>query len=124
MRTSTLIFLLVGLLTGARAQQPNVLFIAVDDLRPELYCYGATHMVTPNIDALAAGGRLFRNHYVAVPTCGASRYALMTGLRPTSSTDDNNAFNQMPTSLPSVAESWVDLLRRNDWHTASIGKLT
>ena len=108
----------------ASAQQPNVLFIAVDDLRPELNCYGAEHMVTPNIDKLAAEGRLFRNHYVAVPTCGASRYALLTGLRPTASTDGNNAFSQMPASEPVNPESWVDLLRRNGWHTASIGKIT
>lgn len=103
---------------------PNVLFIAVDDLRPELGCYGESHMVTPHIDALASQGRLFRNHYVAVPTCGASRYALMSGLRPTSTTDDNNAFNQMPASMPAEPESWVDLLRRNGWHTVSLGKLT
>ncbi|BDS07740.1 hypothetical protein NT6N_27800 [Oceaniferula spumae] len=108
----------------AVAQQPNVLFIAVDDLRPELGCYGETHMVTPNIDSLASQGRVFRNHYVAVPTCGASRYALMSGKRPTASSDNNNAFNLMPTSLPAEPESWVDLLRRNGWHTVSLGKNT
>ncbi|MCK4563933.1 MAG: sulfatase [Verrucomicrobia bacterium] len=107
------------------AQPPNVLFIAVDDLRPELGCYGATHMVTPNIDTLASQGRLFGHHFVGVPTCGASRYALMTGLRPTASTDHNGAFvDHMPTSEPIDPESWVDLLRRNGWNTASIGKVT
>lgn len=110
--------------TLAPASQPNVLFIAVDDLRPELGCYGATHMVTPNIDALASQGRVFNHHYVAVPTCGASRYALMSGFRPTSSTTGNNAFNYMPTSEPASPESWVDLLRRNGWYTTSIGKIT
>lgn len=118
----SLIFSLIGVTVAVAA--PNVLFIAVDDLRPELGCYGESHMVTPHIDALASQGRVFRNHYVAVPTCGASRYALMSGLRPTSSTDDNNAFNRMPTSMPAEPESWVDLLRRNGWHTASLGKLT
>jgi arylsulfatase A-like enzyme len=114
------------LLAGAvHAAPPNVLFIAADDLRPELGCYGESHMVTPHIDALASQGRLFRNHYVAVPTCGASRYALMTGLRPTAATDDNNAFvNHMPASLPTQPESWVDLLRRNGWHTVSLGKVS
>ncbi len=108
----------------AAAAPPNVLFIAVDDLRPELGCYGATHMRTPNIDRLASQGRMFTNHYVSVPTCGASRYALMTGLRPTALSDDNNAFLQMPTVLPDQPESWVDLLRRNGWHTVSLGKVT
>ena len=119
----SIIFLLASLLP-ATAAPPNVLFIAVDDLRPELGCYGESHMVTPHIDSLASQGRVFRNHYVAVPTCGASRYALMTGLRPTSATDNNNAFGYMPGSLPVDPESWVDLLRRNGWHTAGMGKLS
>ena len=122
MKTHLLTFLLGA--TLAAATPPNILFIAVDDLRPELGCYGESHMVTPHIDSLASQGRLFRNHYVAVPTCGASRYAMMTGLRPTASTDDNNAFNLMPTSLPAQPESWADLLRRNGWHTVSLGKVT
>lgn len=122
MNLRPLAFLL--LLGEASAAPPNVLFIACDDLRPDLGCYGESHMVTPNIDTLASQGRLFRNHYVAVPTCGASRYALMSGLRPTATTDDNNAFDQMPTSLPVQPESWVDLLRRNGWHTVSLGKIT
>jgi arylsulfatase A-like enzyme len=114
------------LVTGlATAAPPNVLFIACDDLRPELGCYGESHMITPHIDALASQGRLFRNHYVAVPTCGASRYALMTGLRPTAASDDNNAFEAlMPASLPAQPESWADLLRRNGWHTVSLGKVS
>jgi arylsulfatase A-like enzyme len=110
--------------TACHAAPPNVLFIAVDDLRPDLGCYGESHMITPHMDTLASQGRLFRNHYVAVPTCGASRYALMSGRRPTAASDDNDAFNAMPTSLPAEPESWVDLLRRNGWQTVSLGKVT
>ena len=117
-------FLLLLLATVCQAAPPNVLFIAVDDLRPQLGCYGESYMVTPHMDTLASQGRLFRNHYVAVPICAASRYALMTGLRPTATTDDNNAFNQMPASLPAQPESWVDLLRRNGWRTVSLGKIS
>lgn len=123
MKFHLIIFLLGSGL--ACAQPPNVLFIAVDDLRPELNCYGESHMVTPHIDALASQGRLFRNHYVQVPTCGASRYAVMTGRRPTRATGSNNAFvRHMPTSLPAAPESWADLLRRNGWHTVSLGKIS
>lgn len=103
----------------------NVLFIAVDDLRPELNCYGATHMVTPNIDRLAQTGRLFKHHYVAVPTCGASRYALLTGKRPTATIDTgNDAFSQVPTSESSAPESFAHLFRRNGWRTACLGKVS
>ena len=42
-------------------------------------CYGEQTMVTPNLDKLASQGRRFDRHYVAVPTCGASRFALLTG---------------------------------------------
>ncbi|MDF1812820.1 MAG: sulfatase [Verrucomicrobiales bacterium] len=68
-------------LSGA-AERPNVLFIAVDDLRPELNSFGADRMVTPQFDRLAKRGVRFDRAYCMVPTCGASRAALMTGLRP------------------------------------------
>ncbi len=63
-------------------QRPNVLFIAVDDLRPQLGCYGRTEMHTPCIDRLAKQGAVFERAYCMVPTCGASRASLMTGIRP------------------------------------------
>ena len=63
-------------------EKPNVLFIAVDDLRPELNCYGQSQIQSPNIDALAAEGLLFQQAYCNIPVCGASRASLMTGIRP------------------------------------------
>ena len=62
--------------------RPNVLFIAVDDLRPELHCYGREHIHSPSIDRLASQGVLFERAYCMVPTCGASRASLMTSIRP------------------------------------------
>ena len=60
----------------------NVLFIPVDDLRPQLRCYGRRQMVTPHIDQLAAGGIIFTQAYCQVPVCGATRASLLTGVRP------------------------------------------
>ncbi len=69
---------------SARGQSPpNVLMIAVDDLRPQLNCYGKSFMKTPNFDELARRSVLFERAYCMVPTCGASRASLMTSLRPT-----------------------------------------
>ena len=64
-------------------KRPNVLFIAVDDLRPQLGCYGRRTTLSPNIDRLAAEGCLFERTYCQVPVCGASRASLLTGLLPT-----------------------------------------
>jgi iduronate 2-sulfatase len=61
----------------------NVLFIAIDDLRPELGCYGGKDVKTPNIDRLASQGLVFERAYCQVPTCGASRCSLMSGMLPT-----------------------------------------
>jgi len=64
-------------------QKPyNVLFIAVDDLRTELNCYGATHIKSPNIDRLADNGVRFTNAHVQQAICMASRASIMSGIRP------------------------------------------
>lgn len=60
----------------------NVLFIAIDDLRTELNCYGADHIKSPNIDRLAANGVRFTNAYVQQAICMASRASIMSGIRP------------------------------------------
>lgn len=69
--------------TVTAAHRPNVLFIAVDDLRPEMTCYGVSNMVTPNFDRLASRGVRFDRAYCNIAVCGASRASLMSGLRPT-----------------------------------------
>ncbi len=64
------------------ADKPNILFIAVDDLRPELGCYGSEIALTPHLDALAADGLLFQRAYCQQAICRPSRASLMTGTRP------------------------------------------
>lgn len=108
-------------------KKPNILFIAVDDLRPELGAYGNSIIHSPNIDRLAKQGILFRNHYVNVPTCGASRYALLTGRFPQNKKEvSNKAFHEMLSGLPEreEPESFVHHLKRNSYYTVGLGKIT
>jgi arylsulfatase A-like enzyme len=70
---------LVGLYA---ADKPNILFIAVDDLRPELGCYGKDYIKSQNIDALAKHGMVFNRAYCQQAVCSPSRSSLMTGTRP------------------------------------------
>ena len=81
MRLLTTISTLIFFSSWASAAQPNVLFIAVDDLRPELASYG-TRAITPNLDKLAASGLQFDRAYCNQAVCGASRVSLMTSLYP------------------------------------------
>ncbi|MBK1879666.1 sulfatase [Pelagicoccus mobilis] len=66
------------------ANKPNVLFIAIDDLRPELGCYGSPVAISPNLDKLADNCLLFNRAYCQEAICGPSRASLMAGARPDS----------------------------------------
>lgn len=69
--------------TSTGGTEYNILFIAVDDLRPELACYGARGIQTPNFDRLASSGLRFKRAYCQQAVCGASRLSIMGGLYPT-----------------------------------------
>ena len=107
----------------------NALFIAVDDLRPELGCYGAEYAQSPNIDKLATRSLTFTNHFVQVPTCGASRYALLTGRSPLfSGALRNDAFYDGPTAFDKRqlkgVQSFPEMFRRSGYRSVCIGKIS
>ena len=68
--------------TAAQQTKPNILFIAIDDLKPILGCYGDPMIQTPNIDRLARMGVVFKRNYCQQAVCGPTRASLMTGKRP------------------------------------------
>lgn len=108
-------------------QQPNILFIAVDDLRTSLGVYGHPLVQSPNMDAIAMQGSIFTHHYVHVPTCGASRYALLTGLRPSLPIHlTNNAIASELSDLPESPrpESFIHHLKQEGYYTIGIGKIS
>ena len=104
-----------------KASKPNILMIIVDDLRPQLGCYGHKETYSPNIDRIAAEGTLFENAYVQVPVCGASRASLMTGLYPTA-----NRFVTYYSSVNIDAPEVIDIpghLKSHGYSTTSNGKI-
>ena len=129
-KTVAAAIVLAALSAFAAEQAPNVLFIAIDDLRTELGCYGVEDARSPNLDELAAQGMLFANHFVQVPTCGASRYALLTGRSPKTSgvTRNNAGFYQGESALSHEqtpgAQTMPELFRRSGYTTSLIGKMS
>ncbi len=110
-----------GPTTGASVPRPNILFIAVDDLRPELRCYGADHVISPNIDQLAATGVRFDRAYCQQVLCGPSRASLMLGMRPDSTQIHGNHkhFRDHYPELPTLPEHF----KKRGYHTQSMGKI-
>jgi arylsulfatase A-like enzyme len=101
--------------------QRNILFIAIDDLRTDSY--------TPNIDRFAEEGVSFSRHYVQVPTCGSSRYALLTGRSPYfSKAVSNMCMSTGPSALKQEeqegAQSFPELFKRSGYKTVCIGKIS
>lgn len=103
------------------AQPLNVLFIAVDDLRPELGCYGAAHMKTPHLDRLASQGMLFERAYCQVAVCNPSRSSVLSGTRPdTTGVLDNQHF--MRPNMPDVI-SLPQHFKNHGYTSLSLGKI-
>ncbi len=105
----------------AADSRPNVLFIAVDDLRVELGCYGDTIVKSPHIDRLARQGTLFTRAYCQQAVCNPSRASLLTGLRP-----ETLGIWDLPTHFRQRRPDIVTLpqhFKQNGYHTQNIGKI-
>ncbi len=110
-----------------RKQKYNVVFIFIDDLRPELGCYGSKQIKSPNIDGLASKATVFNKHFVVVPTCGPSRACLLTGKLPRTVDELNNDVLEIKQAahIPlGVPETFVDNLRLNGYYTVGMGKIS
>lgn len=109
-------------------RRPNILLICVDDLRAE---DAGAPRVAPSLDRLAREGRRFTRHYVQVPTCGASRFSMLTGRRPSSHGDaaraalGNDAFRLLrDRPADERAPTLPERLRRAGYRTVGIGKIS
>ncbi|MEN8755924.1 MAG: sulfatase [Akkermansiaceae bacterium] len=103
------------------AKKPNILFIAIDDLRPELGCYGSELVKSPNLDALAATGLRFDRAYCQETICAPSRASLLSGTRPDTNGITHNfvEFRDLNPNLLTLPEHFI----QQGYETAFTGKI-
>lgn len=110
--------------TLEHTQKPNILLICVDDLRPELKSFGAEYISSPNIDALSQEGVSFQKHFVNAPSCGPSRYTLLTGQYGLAT---NDALFQRASKIVKgeiVSPSMPEWFKTHGYTTVSVGKVS
>ncbi len=125
MKTIVASFATTLLLTAASfapaAERLNVLFIAIDDLRPELGCYGKDYIHSPNVDRLAISGVMFTRAYCQQAVCGATRNSLLSGLRPdtTGIYGNTKSFRQVMPDIVSLPQQF----KLNGFRSLGMGKI-
>ena len=107
------------------AEKPNILFIAIDDLKPLLGSYGTPWIKSPAMDRLADRGTVFLANYCQVPLCAPTRASLLTGLRPDSTRIYFNPFktkNVLRVRLPDVV-TLPQHFKENGYATVAMSKV-
>lgn len=119
------LFIIVSCKSIQKPVKPNVLLICVDDLRPELKSYGANYISSPNIDSLATKGITFQKHFVNAPSCGPSRYTLLTGqFGPPSNNALFRRANKLNKGTQEIDKSMPEWFKKNGYTTVSVGKIS
>ncbi len=108
---------------GIHAAEPrlNVLFIASDDMRPQLGCYGDPTVKSPQLDALAKRGMLFERSYVQQALCSPSRISMLSGRYP-STTQILEIGRTLRATMPDIT-TLPQHFKNNGYHTRSLGKI-
>ena len=120
MKNICLVFLFFFISITSHSKK-NILFIAVDDLKPSLGVYGDSFAKTPNIDELASLGTTFTNAHVQQAICAPSRVSLLTGLRP-DLTEVWDLETQMRDRNPNIL-TLPQHFKNNGYKTVGMGKI-
>jgi iduronate 2-sulfatase len=114
---------LIGFAVGsaAAAEKLNVLFIASDDMRPQLGCYGDPVVKSPNIDALAKRGLVFNRSYVQQALCSPSRISMLSGRYP-ATTGIFEIGRPLRATMPDIT-TLPQHFKNQGYHTRSLGKI-
>lgn len=123
-RTHILIILVCFVTFKVQSQtkkKPNVLFIAIDDLKPTVGAFGDDFAITPNIDKIAENATVFLNNHCQQAVCGPSRASLMTGMRP-----DYTKVRDLKTKMRDINPNILALpqyFKDNGYTTIGTGKI-
>jgi arylsulfatase A-like enzyme len=102
---------------------PNIVIIYMDDLGyGDLSAYGATELLTPNMDRLANEGMKFTNAYATSATCTPSRYALLTGIYPWRNENAKVLPGTAPLIIGVDQMTIPKMLKTRGYHTGIVGK--
>lgn len=102
---------------------PNIIIMYADDLGfGDIGCYGATNILTPNLDRLAADGVKFRQGYATAATCTPSRYSLLTGSYPWRNPRAAILSGDAPVIIDSQTATLPRMLRHAGYKTGVVGK--
>jgi arylsulfatase A-like enzyme len=113
---------IIGVLHAAEAaKRPNVLFIASDDMRPQLGCFGDPVVKSPNLDRLAAQGMVFKRAFCQQALCSPSRISLLSGRHPWT-TKIYEIGPPLRSTMPDIV-TLPQLFKNNGWFTRSLGKI-
>src|SRR5262245_21152312 len=104
----------------AQKPKPNILFIAIDDLRDWVHYLGYEQAKTPNLDRLSQRGVTFAHAYCAAPVCNPSRTALMSGQRSSTTGVYSNSIDWRPlVQVTTLNEHF----RNNGYYVCGAGKI-
>ncbi len=120
--TTASLTLLLGVFLGqaaTAAERPNILWLTSEDHGPEMGCYGDKLARTPNVDALAAKGMVFKKAWSTAPVCAPARTAIISGLYPSSS---GGLHMRSLVSMPAGAKMYPQFLREAGYYCTNNSK--
>jgi iduronate 2-sulfatase len=121
MKTLSILALAALAATASAAEKPNVLFVASDDMRPQLGCYGDPTVKSPHLDALAKRGMVFRRSFVQQALCSPSRISMLSGRYP-ATTGIFEIGRTLRATMPDIT-TLPQHFKNHGYHTRSLGKV-
>lgn len=108
-------------LFAQETKKPNILFIAIDDLKPTIGAFDDSYAITPNLDSFSENATVFLNNHCQWAVCGPARASLMTGKRP-DATKVRDLKTRMRDMNPDIL-ALPEYFKNNGYTTLGVGKI-